>query len=140
VSTRLTALLAAVASGALFGAGLVLSGMVVPSRVINFLDVTGRWDPTLAIVMAAALLVAMPLFRVVTSRATPLLAARFHLPAKREIDSPLLLGAALFGAGWGIAGFCPGPALASLIAGVADPWIFAGGLVAGSQLARLLSR
>jgi uncharacterized membrane protein YedE/YeeE len=110
--------LVALLAGLLFGGGLVLSGMVNPQKVLGFLDLaaipSGGWDPSLAFVMGGALLVAMPVFALARRRAGPLLDATFHEPARRAIDARLILGALLFGAGWGLVGFCPGPALAAL--------------------------
>lgn len=106
--------LASLICGALFGFGLALSGMVDPAKVRGFLDVFGTWDPTLAFVLAGAVVVATIGFRLSRRRATPLLAPRFELPSSRRIDAPLLAGAALFGIGWGLSGYCPGPAVASL--------------------------
>jgi uncharacterized protein len=107
-------LLASLASGSFFGLGLALSGMLDPSRVRGFLDVFGAWDPTLAFVLAGAVIVATIGFRLVGRRATPLLAPRFDLPAARQVDAPLVGGAAFFGIGWALSGYCPGPAVASL--------------------------
>lgn len=128
-------LLAALAAGALFGAGLVVSGMTSPDRVIGFLDLAGHWNPSLAVVMAAALAVALPAFRLVLRRPRPLWAEAFDLPRKSRLDRPLVLGALVFGIGWGLAGFCPGPGLVGLLSGAPDPWIFMAGLVAGNRLA-----
>src|SRR6188472_2185694 len=100
--------------GLVFGAGLLISGMAQPTEVLGFLDIFGAWDPSLAVVMAAALAVATPGFMLVKRRAGPLLAGQHSWPGKSEIDAPLLLGAALFGIGWGLVGLCPGPALESL--------------------------
>lgn len=108
--------LAAFVAGGLFAVGLVLAGMTQPAKVVAFLDVAGDWDPSLAFVMGGAILVYMPLFRSITKRSGPLLGGGFSLPTRRDVDAPLLLGAAMFGAGWGLAGFCPGPALASTFA------------------------
>lgn len=105
---------AAVAAGAMFGAGLALSGMTDARRVLGFLDVTGDFDPTLMWVLASALLVSAIGQRWVLHRARPWYAARFQLPTVRGVDARLLLGAALFGIGWGWAGYCPGPAIAGL--------------------------
>lgn len=108
-------LLVALTAGVLFGFGLSLSGMVDPARVIGFLDVaSGHWDPSLAFVLGGALLVALPGVAIQRRLARPALDDRFHLPANAVIDRPLVLGSAIFGAGWGLAGFCPGPAVASL--------------------------
>ena len=133
-------LLAALIAGVLFGVGLVISQMTSPTKVLAFLDVAGNWDPSLALVMAAALLVTLPAFRIILGRAHPMLDERFHLPVSRSIDLRLLIGAAIFGIGWGLAGFCPGPAVAALGAGQADPWLFAFGLLLGSWVAGRLPR
>ncbi len=108
---------AAFLSGVMFGAGLAWSGMTNPARVLGFLDVTGAWDPTLVLVMAGALAVATPGFALVLRGARPLLADAFRLPTRASIDPRLLAGALIFGVGWGLAGLCPGPAIAGLITG-----------------------
>ncbi len=100
--------------GLIFGAGLLVSGMVQPTKVLGFLDIFGAWDPSLAVVMAAALAVAMPGLRLAGRRTGPLLAKDYFWPTRTAIDAPLVTGAALFGIGWGLAGLCPGPALESL--------------------------
>lgn len=107
----------ALAAGALFGLGLLLSGMVNPAKVLAFLDVFGAWDPSLAFVMGGAIPVAALGFRLGARRAAPLCAPRFSPPTRTVIDAKLIGGAVLFGLGWGLAGFCPGPALASLCFG-----------------------
>jgi uncharacterized membrane protein YedE/YeeE len=128
-------LLVALAAGALFGFGLSLSGMVDPARVIGFLDVaSGHWDPSLAFVLGGALLVALPGMALQRKLTRPALDDRFHLPTSCVIDRPLVLGAAIFGAGWGLAGFCPGPAVASLSVGLVPSFIFAAAMVAGMML------
>nr|WP_241963413.1 DUF6691 family protein [Paracoccus suum] len=101
-------------SGLIFGLGLVISGMANPAKVLNFLDLAGTWDPSLAFVMAGAMTTAFIGYRLVWRRKAPVLDASFDLPAQSRIDRPLILGAALFGIGWGIGGFCPGPAWAAL--------------------------
>src|ERR1044072_8063607 len=100
--------------GLIFGTGLLVSGMVRPAKVLGFLDIFGAWDPSLAVVMAAALAVATPGFMLARQRAQPLLARRYFWPDRSDIDAPLVLGAGLFGVGWGLVGLCPGPALESL--------------------------
>jgi uncharacterized membrane protein YedE/YeeE len=100
--------------GLIFGAGLLISGMVQPTKVLGFLDIFGAWDPSLAVVMAAALAVSVPGFMLAKQRSRPWLAQQYFWPSKSEIDLPLVTGAALFGVGWGLVGLCPGPALESL--------------------------
>jgi len=107
-------MIASLVCGLIFGAGLLISGMVQPTKVLGFLDIFGAWDPSLIVVMVAALAVAAPGFMLVNGRSRPLLAARSLWPTKRDIDLPLIVGAALFGVGWGLVGLCPGPALESL--------------------------
>ena len=100
--------------GLIFGAGLLISGMVQPTKVLGFLDIFGAWDPSLAVVMAAALAVSVPGFRLADRGAQPWFAGQYFRPGKSGIDLPLVAGAALFGIGWGLVGLCPGPALESL--------------------------
>src|SRR6266481_7362143 len=107
-------MIAALLCGLVFGAGLLISGMVQPAKVLGFLDIFGAWDPSLAVVMVAALAVSVPGFTLANGRSRPLLMARSIWPTKRDIDLPLIVGAALFGIGWGLVGLCPGPALESL--------------------------
>ncbi len=121
-------------SGLLFGAGLALGGMTDPGKVVAFLDVTGAWDPSLAFVMGSALLVTFPVFAWVRRSTRPLFAERFQLPTRRDLDPQLLVGAALFGIGWGIAGLCPGPAIANLGAGSPEILLFVVTMVAGMWL------
>jgi uncharacterized protein len=107
-------IIAALGSGLVFGLGLVISGMTQPSKVLGFLDIFGNWDPTLAIVMACALLVTAPGFALLRRRGTSILGVALDWPTRRTIDRSLIGGAALFGIGWGLVGLCPGPALANL--------------------------
>lgn len=107
-------LLPPLASGALFGAGLTISGMTDPARVLGFLDVFGRWDPTLVFVMGGAVIVMAIAWRIQARMKTPIFGEKFSLPDRRDFDGRLVGGSALFGVGWGIAGLCPGPAVASL--------------------------
>jgi uncharacterized protein len=113
--------------GAIFGAGLALSGMTRPANVLAFLDVGGRWDPALLFVIGGAVLVHATLARLVRRRARPIFDDKFHLPSERKIDPKLVVGAALFGVGWGLAGLCPGPAFASLTSSAltASVWLAA---------------
>ena len=101
-------------AGLLFGAGLAISGMTNPSKVLNFLDLTATWDPSLALVMASAIPVSALAFWLAKRRERPLLESGFFLPANSRLETPLLVGSALFGIGWGLGGYCPGPAIASL--------------------------
>ena len=128
--------LAALIAGALFGTGLVVSQMVNPARVLGFLDVTGTWDPTLAFVMGGALCVSIPAYWLVRRRSRPALDTTFHLPPPGRIDRPLVAGAVLFGIGWGLAGFCPGPALTALGGGQKGALIFVAAMAVGMWLYR----
>ena len=125
-------------AGALFGLGLAVSGMTDPDKVLNFLDIGGRWDPSLALVMFGALAVATPGYAWVRRRGRATCGDALQLPGNTHVDARLLLGSALFGIGWGIAGYCPGPALANLAHAVPEAIAFVAALLAGSQLARLL--
>lgn len=129
---------AALLAGLLFGIGLTVSQMIDPAKVLGFLDIAGDWDPSLALVMGGALFVAAPAFRAAGKRARPLYGERFELPTRRDLDRRLILGALIFGAGWGLAGYCPGPALASLSLGVWQPWLFVVAMLAGMALHRIL--
>lgn len=109
------ALIAAFFAGMIFALGLGLGGMTLPAKVIGFLDVTGRWDPTLLGVMGGAVVVTFFAYRSILRRPKPVLDDRFHIPTNRRLDGKLLWGAALFGIGWGLGGYCPGPALTALM-------------------------
>ena len=124
-------MLIAVLAGLIFGVGLIISGMTDPSKVIGFLDLAGKWDPSLAFVMGGAILIGIFAFRVAATRSQTLLGGTMLLPAARQIDRRLVLGALAFGAGWGLAGYCPGPALASLVAGGSKALIFTMAMLAG---------
>ena len=123
---------AALLAGTLFGLGLAISHMVEPAKVLAFLDVAGRWDPTLPLVMFAAVGVSMLAYRAILRRPRPLFGARFRLPTRTEVDRPLVGGAAIFGIGWGLAGYCPGPAIAALGLGTWEAPVFVGALIIGS--------
>lgn len=122
------------ASGAVFGVGLAVSGMTRPEKVRGFLDFLGRWDPSLAFVMGGAVLVHMAAFWLITKRRSPVFAARFGIPTRRDIDARLVLGAALFGIGWGLGGFCPGPGITSLVGGAPSVLVFVLAMVASLAL------
>lgn len=121
-------------SGLVFGLGLVISGMANPAKVLNFLDLAGSWDPSLAFVMGGAALTAFGGYRLVWRRRAPLLGAAFDIPKTRAIDRPLLAGAALFGIGWGIGGFCPGPAFAALPLAAPGTLVFLPAMLGGLWL------
>lgn len=123
----------ALLSGILFGLGLAVSGMVNPAKVLAFLDVAGDWDPTLAFVMLGALAVTTPAFRVVLKRSGPWFAPRFALPTKTDLEPRLVLGAALFGVGWGLAGLCPGPAITDLVTSRGSVFLFVAAMLAGAM-------
>jgi hypothetical protein len=128
--------LSALAAGLVFGLGLALAQLTDRARVLGFLDVTGAWDPTLLFAMGGGVLTTVIAFRFVLRRPRPLLAPQFHLPSKTRVDAPLIIGAVLFGVGWGLAGYCPGAALASLTALTPNPALFCLAMIAGSRLAR----
>lgn len=135
---RLATIVVAAAVGLLFGAGLAVSGMVNPSKILSFLDVAaiadGRWDGTLLFVMGGALAVTFVGYRWVLRGPGPLLAGSFSLPTASDVDRRLVTGAAVFGAGWGLVGYCPGPAIASLAWAHAEPALFVVAMFAGLWL------
>lgn len=135
-------LISQLVAGLIFGIGLIVSGMINPAKVQNFLDVAGSWDPSLAFVMAGAIAVAVPAFWIASRRARPAFAPAFELPrADAPVTTRLVGGAAIFGAGWGLAGFCPGPAIASLGLGAQSTLLFVAAMLAGVLAAdRFLSR
>jgi hypothetical protein len=121
-------------AGLLFGLGLILSGMTDPGKVQGFLDLAGAWDPSLAFVMGGAILVGIGAFAVARRRTSALLGGAMHLPTSREIDRRVVIGSLVFGIGWGLAGFCPGPALVSLGAGHWQALLFTSAMLAGMAL------
>ena len=131
-------ILFALVIGLIFGTGIALSGMANPAKVLNFFDVAGTWDPSLAFVMGGALAVAAIGYRFVLKRPAPVFDTAFHLPTGRKLDMPLLAGSAVFGIGWGVTGFCPGGAIPALGLGEADAFLFVGAMVGGIAMARLL--
>ena len=125
--------------GVLFGAGLAVSGMLNPAKVAGFLDLFGSWDPSLAFVMGGGVIANFIGHRIVTRRDAPLFSRDFHLPTSSGIDSRLLLGAALFGVGWGLGGLCPGPAIASILMVPGDVAIFVLMMLAGLVVGRMIA-
>jgi len=126
--------------GLLFGVGLILAGMTDPSKVLGFLDLAGLWDPSLAFVMGGAILVSLGAFALAKQRTTSFLGGAMHLPTSRDIDKRLVTGSLLFGAGWGLAGFCPGPALVSVGTGNPKAVVFVLAMLAGMALFEVLER
>lgn len=127
-------ILAAFVVGLTFGVGLVYSGMTQPQKVISFLDVVGKWDPSLAFVMLAAIPVHFLSYRWIAGKKSPLLDMKWHYPTKTEITKPLIYGSILFGIGWGLGGFCPGPAIVALGSGSMNVIIFLTSMIAGMWL------
>ncbi|GIX13286.1 MAG: membrane protein [Paracoccaceae bacterium] len=128
----------ALVTGLIFGAGIAISGMMNPAKVLNFFDIAGIWDPSLAFVMGGALIVTAIGYRLAWRRAAPLFGGRFQLPTATAIDARLIGGSALFGVGWGIAGFCPGAAIPALGTGRWEVALFLAAVVVGLALARIL--
>ena len=139
-ATRPSAIVAAFVAGAVFAVGLVLAGMTQPSKVIAFLDVGGAWDPSLAFVMAGAIASHIAGLWLTSRRTMPLYAAAFVAPTREDISKPLVLGAAVFGIGWGLVGYCPGPALVSLGSGATTALVFVGAATAGMLLQHATTR
>lgn len=125
--------------GLLFGIGLAVSGMSDPAKVLNFLDLSGSWDPSLAFVMGGAVIVAFFGYRLVLKRDAPIVGGRFHLPGRKDIDARVIAGPAIFGIGWGLGGFCPGPALTALGLGATGTLAFLPAMIVGMWAARLLA-
>jgi uncharacterized protein len=122
----------------IFALGLGISGMTQPQKVIGFLDIFGNWDPSLAFVMAGAISVHWILSKFIMKRTSPLFSTRWHLPEKTKITKSLIAGSTIFGIGWGLAGYCPGPALTALFSFQARPALFVVGMLAGMSLFRIL--
>jgi uncharacterized membrane protein YedE/YeeE len=132
--------LSAFLAGLLFGFGLLLSGMANPAKVLAFLDLGGAWDPSLALVMAGAIAVALPAFQLAVRRQRSLLGAPIQLPTRRSPDRRLVVGSLVFGIGWGLAGFCPGPAITALLTGHGKVLVFVLFLLLGMGLFEVLER
>lgn len=133
-------LVSALVAGFVFGIGLWVSGVANPRKVLGFLDVAGDWDASLLLVMAGAVAVTLLGFRMVLKRGKPLLEEKFHLPTREDIDIPLVAGAAIFGIGWGTAGYCPGPALTALSTLSTESVVFVAAIIVGGLLHRALAR
>lgn len=132
--------LVALFAGVVFGLGLIVGGMTNPAKVLAFLDVSGDWDPSLAFVMMGAIAIGLFAFKGAAKQSRSLLGLPMQLPTNKQIDRKLVIGALLFGAGWGLAGFCPGPAVASLLVGGSAVWIFVASMLAGMALHTLAVR
>ena len=126
--------------GLIFGMGLLLSGMTNPSKVIGFLDITGMWDPSLVMVMGGAIFVGFFVFAFIKKRTVNFLGGALHLPKSDQIDKPLMIGASLFGIGWGLAGFCPGPAIVSMAQGQDKALIFVLSMLLGMIVFEVFTR
>ncbi len=133
-------LIMALIAGLIFGVGLAIGGMVNPKKVIDFLDIAGNWDPTLLCVLGGALTVTLIGYRLVLRRSQPLFASEFRLPKRNDIDLKLVAGAAVFGIGWGLVGFCPGPAIAAVGLGSIKPVVFVIAMSAGAYAASFSTR
>lgn len=133
-------ILSALLVGLIFGVGLILGGMTNPAKVIGFLDLFGNWDPSLAFVMGGAISVGLLAFRIAGGRPTSLLGEPMRLPTRDDIDKRLIVGSLVFGAGWGLAGFCPGPALVALGTGSLKATIFAASMLTGMAVFELIER
>lgn len=132
--------LSALVSGLVFGIGMAISGMTSTERVQGFLDLAGAWDPTLAFVMGGGLIVTFIGYKFVLKNPSPIFADTFHLPTRTDIDKALLIGAVLFGAGWGLVGYCPGPAIAGLSYAYPTTLLFVPTMLVGLLLARVISK
>ena len=131
-------MISALGAGTIFGAGLALAGMLNPAKVVGFLDIFGMWDPSLGLVMAGGILVTGTGYYFLMKRNRPVFDARFDLPSSNNIDRPLLIGTVIFGIGWGLAGYCPGPVVASLLLKPVDMLPFLVTLLAGAFIGRWL--
>lgn len=130
----------ALVAGLLFGLGLIMSGLTNPAKVIAFLDIFGSWDPSLALVMASAIVIGSVAFKIAGGRATAWLGDPMHIPNNEKIDRRVIIGSLAFGAGWGLAGFCPGPALVMFATGDMQVMVFVAAMVAGMAAFELIER
>lgn len=133
-------ILIALLAGVIFGLGLIVGGMTNPAKVLAFLDITGDWDPSLAFVMMGAIAVGFFAFRSVRTQSRSLMGRPMHLPATQLVDRKLIIGSLLFGAGWGMAGFCPGPAVVSVLVGGSAVWLFVASMLTGMAVYTLAVR
>jgi uncharacterized membrane protein YedE/YeeE len=131
--------LAILLCGMLFGCGLTISNMINPDKILNFLDVSGNWDPSLLLVMLGALTVTWAGYKLVLKRPHPVWGSKFFLPRRSDIDFRLIFGAAVFGIGWGLSGYCPGPGITAVILGSMDPVYFLAGLALSILINRIVS-
>ena len=138
--TAFTAVFSSLLAGLVFGLGLIVSGMANPAKVLGFLDLGGAWDPSLAFVMAGAIAVSAVAFAVAKKRTRSFLGATMKLPTSRDIDPRLVVGSVIFGIGWGVAGFCPGPGLVALGMGEVKALVFVAAMLAGMGLFELIER
>ena len=136
----MTRVLSALVAGLLFGLGLAVSRMIDPAKVLGFLDVAGAWDPSLMLVMGGALAITIPAYHFAKGADRPWFDGRFHLPTATDLDTRLIVGAVLFGIGWGLVGLCPGPAIAGITLGLKSSWIFAGAMIAGFLIVKVADR
>ena len=136
----MTRLLIAFSCGMLFGAGLIIAQMTNPAKIIGFLDITGLWDPSLALVMLAATAVFGGVYRLALRRGAPVFDVKFFAPEKTKVDKGLVAGSFIFGLGWGLAGFCPGPAIVASGFGEPRVWAFVAAMIGGILLSRLIRR
>ncbi len=137
-SNNMKSAMAALAVGFVFALGLGISGMTQPQKVVGFLDLFGNWDPSLIFVMVGAILVHFVTYKLIRRRTSPLFSVQWHVPTKRDITPALVVGALLFGVGWGLGGFCPGPAMTSLASLEGKPVVFVISMLAGMYLFRLV--
>ena len=131
--------ISAFVAGLIFAVGLVVAQMTQPDKVIAFLDLAGNWDPSLAFVMVGGIGFHAVAFRLITRRSSPILGASFHVPTRKDVDRPLIVGAILFGIGWGLAGFCPGPAITSIASVASEVGVFVVAMLAGMWLNKRVS-
>lgn len=133
-------LISALVVGLLFGLGLILSGLSNPAKVLSFLDIFGRWDPSLALVMASAIAIGLVTFKIVRGRTTSLLGDPMRLPSNEKVNTRVVIGSLVFGVGWGLVGFCPGPALVAFATGSMQPMVFVAAMVAGMAVFEIIEQ